>query len=64
MSVVTRKKVNRSRFAVVVTCQGQSFLYECRTLVGALLMYARQYLEKREYGTMNFQLIQWRGENK
>ena len=46
------------RFVVVVTCQGQPFYYKYRNLVSALIGYAKQYLQKNRYGTMNFVLRQ------
>lgn len=46
------------RFVVVVTCQGQPFYYKYRNLVSALIGYAKQYLQKNRYGTMNFELRQ------
>lgn len=45
-------------FDVVVTCQGQPFHNYCKTLFGALLKYAYEYLRKKKYGTMNFTLKQ------
>lgn len=55
---IVKRKIENARFVVVVCCQGQPFDYQCKTLFGALFMYARQYLSKRKYGTMNFTLKQ------
>ena len=46
------------QFEVVVCCQGQPFVYRCKTLVGALAKYAYEYLKHNRYGTMNFTLRQ------
>ena len=46
------------RFAVVVCCQGNPNYYYRDTLFGALYEYAKQYLNKIKYGTMNFTLRQ------
>lgn len=46
----------RHGFTVIVTCQGNPFYYEHRTLIGALISYAYHYLRKKKYGTMNFTL--------
>ena len=43
-------------FDISVCCQGQPFHYYRKTLVGALIEYAYQYLKKNKYGTMNFTL--------
>ena len=55
-------KVNRlcrnPKFLVVVTCQGHPFYYQYHFLIGALCGYAKQYLMKNKYGTMNFRLRQ------
>lgn len=51
-------------FEICSCCQGQPFYHYRKTLVGALIEYAYQYLKKRKYGTMNFSLSQkfnWRG---
>ena len=45
-------------FKVIVTCQGQPYYFYYKTLVGALIGYAYQYLKKSKYGTMNFTLKQ------
>lgn len=45
-------------FDVVVTCQGQPFHYYHKTLLGALVRYAYEYLKNNKYGTMNFALKQ------
>lgn len=55
---IAKRKVENARFVVVVCCQGMPYDYQCKTLVGALLMYAKQYICKRKYGTMNFTLKQ------
>ena len=45
-------------FIVIITCQGQPFYYPCKTLAGALFQYAKQYIKKHKYHTMNFTLKQ------
>ena len=51
----------RFDFVVVVTCQGHPFEYKYRNLLSALIGYAKHYLTKKKYGTMNFALKQkWR----
>lgn len=50
--------MNKNKFQVIVTCQGQPFYYPCKSLVGALIQYAMQYLRKNKYHTMNFSLKQ------
>jgi len=55
---ITKREAKGARFVVVVCCQGQPCDYKCKTLLGALLMYARQYVCKHKYGTMNFTLKQ------
>lgn len=55
---ITKRKVKGARFVVVVCYQGQPFDYQCISLIGALWMYAKQYVNKRKYGTMNFTLKQ------
>ena len=51
------------KFVVVVTCQGNPNYYYRNTLVGALFEYAKQYLTKNKYGTMNFTLRQEFNQN-
>lgn len=51
-------KKKNYRFVVVVCCQGQPFYYYRNTLFGALIEYAKQYIKKNKYGTMNFTLEQ------
>ena len=51
-------KQKNYRFVVVVCCQGQPFYYYRNTLFGALIEYAKQYIKKNKYGTMNFTLRQ------
>ena len=46
------------KFVVTVCCQGQPIYYYRDTLIGALYEYAKQYLKKNKYGTMNFTLSQ------
>ena len=53
-----KRKCKNSKFNVIVCCQGQPFYYQYKTLAGALFGYARQYLKKNKYGTMNFSLKQ------
>ena len=53
-----KRRCKNSRFLVVVTCQGQPFYYQHRSLIGAVLDYCKQYLIKQKYGTMNFKLRQ------
>ena len=55
---IVKRKVENARFVVVVCCQGQPYDYQCKTLLGALFMYAKQYLRKHKFGTMNFTLKQ------
>lgn len=55
---IVKRKIENARFVVVVCCQGMPYDYQCKTLVGALIMYARQYMQKHKYGTMNFTLKQ------
>ena len=45
-------------FVVIVTCQGHPTEYEYSNLFSALIGYAKQYLKKKKYGTMNFTLKQ------
>ena len=52
------KRKKKYAFDVCVCCQGQPFHYYRKTMVGALLEYAYQYLKKNKYGTMNFTLQQ------
>lgn len=52
------KRKKNYEFEIVVCCQGQPFYYYRNTLVGALILYAYQYLTKNKYGTMNFTLKQ------
>ena len=52
------KKNKNYKFVVVVCCQGQPFYYYKNTLLGALFEYAKQYIKKNKYGTMNFTLRQ------
>ena len=52
------KRAKKYMFEICVCCQGQSFHYYRKTLVGALIKYAYQYLKKKKYGTMNFSLSQ------
>ena len=60
-----KKQINKNYvFEICVCCQGQPFYHYRKTLVGALIEYAYQYLKKKKYGTMNFSLSQkfnWRG---
>lgn len=52
------KKKKEYKFRVVVTCQGHTMHYPCKTLLGALFIYAHKYLKYNKYGTMNFKLEQ------
>lgn len=52
------KRKKNYEFEIVVCCQGQPFYYYRNTLFGALYEYAKQYLKKNKYGTMNFTLRQ------
>lgn len=45
-------------FEVVTTCQGNPFRKQYNTLFTTLLGYAKEYLTKNKYGTMNFKLQQ------
>ena len=54
----TKRKCNNPKFEVIVCCQGQPFYYQYHTLIGALFGYAKNYLKKKKYGTMNFSLKQ------
>lgn len=51
-----KRKCNNPKFNVIVCCQGQPFYYQYRNLISALFVYAKQYLKKNKYGTMNFTL--------
>jgi hypothetical protein len=54
-----KKQINKNYvFEICVCCQGQPFYHYRKTLVGALIEYAYQYLKKKKYGTMNFSLSQ------
>ena len=55
---MTKRKCKKPKFKVIVCCQGQPFEYHYKTLFGALVGYAKQYLQKKKYGTMNFSLKQ------
>ena len=57
-SYEVKRLCRNPKFLVVVTCQGQPFYYQHHFLIGALLGYAKQYLQKRKYGTMSFKLRQ------
>ena len=46
------------RFKVTVCCQGQPFYYYRKSLLGGLYEYAKQYIKKSKYETMNFTLEQ------
>ena len=48
----------KNKFVVIVTCQGQPFYYFYKNLISALFGYAKHYLKKNKYGTMNFTLKQ------
>lgn len=50
------KKLKKIKFVVIVTCQGQPFYYFYNNLISALFGYAKHYLQKNKYGTMNFTL--------
>jgi len=52
-----RKKKNYV-FLVTVCCQGNPREYEYKTLLSALIGYAKEYLKYSKYGTMNFSLKQ------
>lgn len=53
------RKCKKPKFKVIVCCQGTLVLeYHYKTLFGALVGYAKQYLQKNKYGTMNFSLKQ------
>ena len=54
------KKRKKKNFVFVVTtcCQGQPFDHEYTNLISALIGYAKEYLTKSKYGTMNFSLHQ------
>ena len=52
-----RKKKNFA-FLVTVCCQGNPHEYEYKTLLSALIGYAKEYLKYSKYGTMNFTLKQ------
>lgn len=54
----TKRKCNNPKFEVIVCCQGQPFYYQYHTLIGAMFGYAKNYLKKKKYGTMNFSLKQ------
>lgn len=60
------KKTNNVKytFVVIVTCQGHPTEYEFSNLFLALIGYAKQYLKKKKYGTMNFTLKQKFKEDK
>lgn len=45
-------------FVVIVCCQGNPKEYEYSNLFSALIGYAKHYLKKKKYGTMNFTLKQ------
>jgi len=45
-------------FVVIVCCQGNPTEHEYSNLFSALIGYAKQYLQKNKYGTMNFTLKQ------
>lgn len=53
-----KRKCDNPKFKVIVCCQGQSFYYQYKSLIGALFGYAIQYLKNNKYGTMNFSLKQ------
>ena len=53
-----KRECKEPKFNVIVCCQGQPFEYHYKTLFGALVGYAKQYLQKKKYGTMNFSLKQ------
>ena len=40
-------KCKEPKFKVIVCCQGQQFEYHYKTLFGALVGYAKQYLQKK-----------------
>ena len=50
---MTYKEIKREcknpKFNVIVCCQGQSFEYHYQTLLGALFVYAYNYLKKNKY---------------
>lgn len=52
-----RKKKNYV-FLVTVCCQGNPHECEYKTLLSALIGYAKVYLKYSKYGTMNFSLKQ------
>ena len=57
-SYEVKRRCHNPKFLVVITCQGQPYYYQYHFLIGALFGYAKQYLQKRKYGTMNFKLRQ------
>lgn len=57
---MTKGRWHKKNYYFVITncCQGQPFEYYRKTLFGALYEYAKQYLTKKKYHTMNFSLKQ------
>lgn len=59
-SIWIKRRCRKPKFVVIVTCQGQPFYYEYRTIIGAFAGYIKKYVESRKYGTKNIAIKEFR----
>lgn len=55
---IIKRKTDNPKWKVVITCQGQPFDYQYKTVFSACVGLMRHYFKKRKYGTMNFSIKQ------
>lgn len=54
---VIKREIKNARFVITDCVQGQPMDYYCKTLLGALFLYAKHYVvNKKKYKTMNISL--------